>query len=49
MLTRSKLKLGKGELDEANPDIRRVYSQRRMAEETPWESEAQFMESFMAM
>ena len=49
MLTRSKLKLGKGELVEANTKIGRVYPQRRRAEETPQESEAQFMESFMAM
>ncbi len=48
MLTRSKLKLGKGELVEANLKIGRVYSQRRMAKETPQESKAQFMETFMA-
>ena len=49
MLTRSKLKLGEGELVEANPEIGRVYSQRRMAGEVPLESESQFMDSFMAM
>ena len=35
MLTRLKLRLGEGELVEANPEIGRVYSHRRMAEEAP--------------
>ena len=49
MLTRSKLKIREGELVETNPDIGRVYSQRRMAGEVPLESKSQFMDSFMAM
>ncbi len=49
MLTRSKLKLGEGELVEANPEIGRVYSQRRMAEEAPLGSESQFIESFITI
>ena len=49
MLTRSNLKLGEGELVEANLEIGRVYPRRRMAEQTPWESESQFMDSFMTM
>ena len=35
MLTRSKLKLGEGEIVEANPEIRRVYPRRRMVEKNP--------------
>ena len=46
MLTRLKLRLGEGELVEANPKIGRVYSQRRMAKEAPLGSESQFIESF---
>jgi hypothetical protein len=49
MLTRLKLRLGEGELFEANPKIGRVYPQRRMAEEAPLESESQFMDNFMSM
>jgi len=49
MLTRSKLKLGKGELVEANPEIGRAYPRRRMAKQISMESESQFMDSFMAM
>ena len=49
MLTRSKLKLGKGELVEANPKIGRVYPKRKIAEEIPLESGSQFMDSFMTM
>ena len=49
MLTRSKLKLGEGELVDANPEIGRVYPRRIMAEEIPLESESQFMDSFMTM
>ena len=49
MLTRSKLKLGEGELVEDNPEIGRVYPKRRMEKENPLEIESQFMNSFMAM
>ena len=49
MLTRSKLKLGEGELAETNPKIGRVYSKRKMSEEVPLESDPQFMDSFMTM
>jgi len=49
MITRSKLKLGEGELVEANPEIGRVYPRREMAEENPLESDSQFMDNFMTM
>ena len=49
MLTRLKLRPGEGELVEANPEIGRVYSQRRMTEEAPLGSKSQFMDSFMAL
>jgi len=49
MLTRSKLKLGEGELVETNPKIGRVYPWRKMTEESPLESNSQFMDSFMTM
>ena len=49
MLTRSKLKLGQGELVETNLEIGRVYSKRKMSEESPLESDPQFMDSFMTM
>jgi len=49
MLTRSKLKLREGELVEANPEIERVYPQRKMSEESPLESDSQFMDNFMTM
>ena len=49
MLTRLKLRLGQGELVEANPEIGRVYSQRRMAEEAPLGSESQFIEIFKTL
>jgi len=49
MLTRSKLKLGERELVETNPEIGRVYPRRKMAEESPLESDFQFMDSFMTM
>ena len=49
MLTRSKLKLGEGELVEANPGVGRVYPRRRMVEQTPLESESHFMDNFMTM
>ena len=39
MLTRSKLKLGEGELVETNPEIGRVYLERIMSEESPLESD----------
>jgi len=37
MITRSKLKLGEGELAETNPEIGRVYSKRKMSKENPLE------------
>jgi len=49
MLTRSKLKLGEGELIETNLEIGRVYPERKMSEESPLESDPQFMDSFMTM
>ncbi len=49
MLTRSKLKLGEGELAETNPEIGRVYPKRKMSEENPLESDSQFMDSFMTL
>ena len=49
MLIKSKLKLGEGELVETNLEIGRVYPKRRMAEQTPLESESQFMYSYMTM
>ena len=49
MLMRSKLKLGKGELFEADTEIGRVYPRRRMPEEISMESESQFMDSLMTM
>ena len=49
MITRSKLKVGEGELVETNPEIGRVYPRRKMAEENPLESDSQFMDSFMTM
>jgi len=49
MLSRSKLKLGEGELVEANAEIRRVYPRRKMGEEIPLESKSHFMDSFMTM
>ena len=49
MLTRTKLKLGEGELVEANPEIGRVYPKRKMSEESPLESNSQFMDSFMTI
>ena len=49
MITRSKLKLGEGELVETNPGIGRVYHRRKMAEEIPLESDSQFMDSFMTI
>ena len=49
MLTRLKLKLGEGELVEANPEIERVYPRREMAEQVSSESDSQFIDSFMTM
>lgn len=49
MLTRSKLKLGEEELVETNPEIGRVYHERKISEESPLESNLQFMDSFMTM
>lgn len=49
MLTRLKLRLGEGELIQANPKIGRVFSQRRIAKETPLGSESQFIESFKTL
>lgn len=49
MLTRLKLRLREEELVETNKNIGRVYSQRRMAEETPLGSKPQFIESFMTI
>ena len=42
MLTRLRLGQGEGELVEVNPETGRVFSQRRMADETPLGSESQF-------
>ena len=47
MLTRLKLRRGEGELVEANPEIGRVFSRRRMVDETPLCSESQFLDSFV--
>ena len=49
MLTRSKLKLGEGELVETNPEIGRVYPKRKMSKESPLELDHQFMDSFLTM
>ena len=34
---------------ETNPEIGKVYSKRKMSEENPLESDAQFMDSFMTL
>jgi len=49
MLTRSKFKLGEGELVETNLEIVRVYPRRKMEKEIPLESDSQFMDNFMTM
>ena len=49
MLTRSKLKLGEGELVETNPEIGRVYPQKTMSEEGSVGLDPQFIESFLAI
>ena len=48
MLTRSKLKLG-GELVETNPEIGRVYPQKKMSEEGSIRPDPQFIYSFLAI
>ena len=49
MLTRSKLKLGEGELVETNPEIARVYTQKTMSEEGSMGSDPQIIDSFLAI
>ena len=49
MLTRSKLKLGEGELGETNPEIWRVYPRKTMSEEGSVGPNPQFIESFLAI
>ena len=49
MLTRSKLKLGEGELVETNPEIGRVYSRKTMSEEGSIGPDPQIIESFLAI
>ena len=49
MLTRSKLKLEKGELVETNPKIGRVYPRKTMTEEGSVGPDSQFIESFLAI
>ena len=49
MLTRSKLKLGEGELVETNPEIGRVYPQKTMSEEGSMGPDPQFMENYLAI
>ena len=49
MLTRTRLKLGEGDLVEANPKIGRVYPKKKMSEESPLGSDPKFMDSFLAM
>ena len=49
MLTRSKLKLGEGELVETNPEIGRVYPQETMSEEGSVGPDPQFIDSFLAI
>ena len=49
MLTRLRLRRGDGELVEANLEIGRVFSQRRMADETSLRLESQFLDSFMTI
>ena len=49
MLTRSKLKLGEGELVENNPEIGRVYPQETMSEDGSMWPDPQFIDSFLAM
>jgi len=49
MLTRSKLKLGEGDLVETNPEIGRVYSRKTMSEEGSMGPDPKFIESFLAI
>jgi len=49
MLTRSKLKLGEGELIETNLEIGRVYPQKTMSEEGSMGPDPQFIDSFLAI
>ena len=49
MLTRSKLKLGEGELVETNPEIGRVYPRKTMFEEGSMGPHPQFIECFLAI
>ena len=49
MLTRSKLKLGEGELVETNREIGRVYPRKTMSKEGPMGPDPQFIESFLAI
>ena len=49
MLTRSKLKLGEGELVETNPEIGRIYSRKKVSEEGYVGPDPQFIESFLAI
>ena len=49
MLTRSKLKLGEGELVETNPEIGRVYPQKKLPKEGSMGPDPKFIESFLAI
>ena len=49
MLTRSKLKLGEGELVETNLEIGRVYPRKTMSKEGSVRPDPQFIESFLAI
>ena len=49
MLTRSKSKRGEGELVESNPEIGRVFSQKKMTKENILGTEAQFLDKFMTI
>ena len=49
MFTRSKLKLGEGELVETNLEIGRVYPRKTMSEEGSIGPYPQFIESFLAI
>ena len=49
MLTRSKLKLGEGELVKTDPEIGRVYPRKTMLEEGSVGLDPQFIETFLAI
>ena len=49
MLTRSKLKLGEGELVETNPEIGRVYPQKTMLKEGSVGPAPEFINNFLAI